>query len=116
MNKNTLLILIVIFIFSSELHIVGDIVRGLLYILILIQLLNYFNSPIAKSITTVVTNVINYDNRKIQKSALSLFNNVMTHSNDTITSNKKFDVSFDDKTNDNRNLLGRSSNNRNLYN
>ena len=116
MNKNTLLILIVIFIFSSELHIVGDIVRGLLYILILIQLLNYFNSPIAKSIKTVVTNVINYDNHKIQKTAVSLFNNVIQQTKETIVSNKKFDVSFDDKFNDNRNFLGLSSNNRNLYN
>lgn len=119
MNKNILLILLVIFIFSSNLYIISDIVKGLLYILILIQLLNYFNNhSIAKSIKTIVTDVINYDvnnHSKSQNIALPLFN-MIKHSNDITFSNKKFDVSFDDNINDNRNFLGRFSNNRNLYN
>lgn len=110
MNINTILVIIIIILFSSKLW---DIGKGLLYILILIQVLKYINIPLGNSIKNLTNNIINYNPEKIKRAASVLSKNISSE-NETTTSNKKFDVSFDDGINDNRNFLGRANTNRNL--
>lgn len=113
MNINTLLVIIMVILFSSKLW---DIGKGLLYILILIQVLKYINIPIGNSIKDLTNNIINYNPEKIKQAASSLSKNILNKdpTNETTFSNKKFDVSFDNGINDNRNFLGRANTNRNL--
>lgn len=110
MNINTLLVIIVVILFSSKLW---DIGKGLLYILILLQVLKYINIPLGNSIKNLTNNIINYNPEKIKR-AVSVLSKNISNENETTTSNKKFDVSFDDGINDNRNFLGRANTNRNL--
>ena len=105
-----MLVIIIVILFSNKLW---DIGKGLLYILILIQVLKYINIPLGNSIKDLTNNIINYNPEKIKQAASSLSKNILT-TNETTTSNKKFDVSFDDGINDNRNFLGRANTNRNL--
>jgi predicted Co/Zn/Cd cation transporter (cation efflux family) len=110
MNINTMLVIIIIILFSSKLW---DIGKGLLYILILLQVLKYINIPLGNSIKNLTNNIINYNPKKIKQDVSSISKNI-SNENETTTSNKKFDVSFDDGINDNRNFLGRANTNRNL--
>ena len=105
-----MLVIIIIILFSSKLW---DIGKGLLYILILLQVLKYINIPLGNSIKNLTNNIINYNPKKIKQDVSSISKNI-SNENETTTSNKKFDVSFDDGINDNRNFLGRANTNRNL--
>jgi len=117
MDKNTLLVIIVLILFSSKLwNIIWDMGKGLLYILILIQVLKYLNIPLGNSIKNLTNNIIDYNPEKI-KQVVSSFSKDLLNSkptNETTFSNKKFDVSFEDGANDNRNFFGRTNTNRNL--
>jgi hypothetical protein len=110
MDKNTMLVIILLILFSSKLW---DIGKGLLYILILIQVLKYVNIPLGNSIKKLTNNIINYNPDKIKQDVSSISNNIFNPIETTV-SNKSFDVSFDDGINDNRNFLGRANTNRNL--
>jgi hypothetical protein len=88
--------------------------KGLLYILILIQVLKYLNIPLGNSIKDLTNNIINYNPKKIKEAVSSFSKELNTNSKETTFSNKKFDVSFDDGINDNRNFFGRTNTNRNL--
>jgi hypothetical protein len=110
MDKNTMLVIILLILFSSKLW---DIGKGLLYILILIQVLKYVNIPLGNSIKKLTNNIINYNPDKIKQDVSSISKNILTTTDKTV-SNKSFDVSFDDGINDNRNFLGRANTNRTL--
>jgi hypothetical protein len=110
MDKNTMLVIILLILFSSKLW---DIGKGLLYILILIQVLKYVNIPLGNSVKKLTNNIINYNPDKIKQDVSSISKNILTTTDKTV-SNKSFDVSFDDGINDNRNFLGRANTNRNL--
>jgi hypothetical protein len=117
MNKNTLLLIIVLILFSNKLwNIIWDMGKGLLYILILIQGLKYLNIPLGNTIKDLTNNIINYNPDKIKQVASSFSKELLNSKSmpETIFSNKKFDVSFDDGINDNRNFFGRTNTNRKL--
>jgi hypothetical protein len=113
MDKNTMLVIILVILFSSKLW---DIGKGLLYILILIQVLKYINIPLGNSVKKLTNNIIDYNPKKIKQDISSISKNILTRNptNETTDSNKNFNVSFDDGINDNRNFLGRANTNRNL--
>jgi hypothetical protein len=116
MDKNTLLVIIVLILFSSKLwNIFWDMGKGLLYILILIQVLKFLNIPLGNSIKDLTNNIINYNPKKI-KEVVSSFSKELLNvkSTNETTSNKKFDVNFDNGMNDNRNFLARTNTNRRL--
>jgi len=61
-SKSTILIVVVLFMFSSKLlDIVWDIGKALLYIILIIYCLNYLNPDIANKIKEIINDFINFD-------------------------------------------------------
>jgi len=71
-SKGTILIILILFMFSSKLlNIVLDIGKSGLYIFLIIYCLNYLNPNIAKKIKEMLFDVINFGNNNIIKNILS---------------------------------------------
>lgn len=71
-SKGTILIILILFMFSSKLlNIVWDIGKSGLYIFLIIYCLNYLNPNIAKKIKEILFDVINFGNNNIIKNILS---------------------------------------------
>jgi predicted membrane protein len=61
-SKSTILIVVVLFMFSSKLlDIVWDIGKALLYIILIIYCLNFLNPDIANKIKEIINDFINFD-------------------------------------------------------
>lgn len=72
-DKSTILIVIVLFMFSSKiLDIVWDIGKALIYIILIVYCLNYLNPNIANKIKEIINDFINFDtNGNILKDIMS---------------------------------------------
>ena len=71
-SKGTILIILILFMFSSKLlNIVLDIGKSGLYVFLIIYCLNYLNPNIAKKIKEMLFDVINFGNNNIIKNILS---------------------------------------------
>ena len=78
-TKGTILIFIILFMFSSKLfNIVWDIGKSLLYIFLIIYCLNILNPNIAKKIKEILNDIINTgDNNNIIKKVLSMISSFL---------------------------------------
>ena len=72
-SKSTILIILILFMFSTKLFdIVWDIGKGLLFIIVITYCLNFLNPNIASNIKEIINNLINFDtNNNIFKNILS---------------------------------------------
>jgi hypothetical protein len=62
MEQNTLIIIVILILLSSQLwNILWDIGKGLLYIIFLILILNYINPVMAENIKDFVKRIFNFD-------------------------------------------------------
>ena len=64
MNKGTILIIILLFMFSTKiLDVVWDIGKALLYIIVLVNILTYLNPQLAIKIKEIINDFINLDSK-----------------------------------------------------
>ena len=67
MEKNLLLFFIILFLFSNKIwEFIWDIGKGIFYAIILINILDYINIPIASDIKKILTGSFNYDTDTIK--------------------------------------------------
>ncbi len=78
-DKSTILIVAVLFMFSSKLlDIVWDIGKALIYIIVIVYCLNYINPDIANKIKEIINDFINFDtNGNIFKDIISRMSSTM---------------------------------------
>jgi len=71
-SKGTILIILILFMFSSKLlNIAWDIGKSVIYVFLIIFCLNYLNPNIAKKIKEMIFDVANFGNNNIIKKILS---------------------------------------------
>jgi hypothetical protein len=116
MEKNLLLFFIILFLFSNKIwNFIWDIGKGIVYAIILINILDYLDIPIAKDIKNLVNSFINYDADKIKTLASNvsqiIITKIKTHKNDN---NKNANRQLVPDENDNRKFNSNNNNNRRL--
>jgi hypothetical protein len=126
LSKGTLLIILILFMFSSKISdITINIVKYFFYLILIINVVNYLNPSIAKQIKEIIIGLINIDSNgyfikeNLSKLSTGILNNIEDKPN--IYVKTKFDVVPLNNTSineNNRNLHNTSinENNRNLHN
>ncbi len=87
-DKGTILIVVILFMFSSKLlDIVWDIGKALIYIIVIIYCLNYLNPNIADKIKEIINDFINFDSNGVYKKngeSNNIFKNLISKISSTV--------------------------------
>ncbi len=87
-DKGTILIVVILFMFSSKLlDIVWDIGKALIYIIVIIYCLNFLNPNIADKIKEIINDFINFDSNGVYKKtgeSNNIFKNLLSKISSTV--------------------------------